>query len=55
MNNPCPVNRRTNREYMKELIRRVDKDSGYIDDRNLKRAPCNPSRNSLWDDPADEG
>ena len=55
VNNPCPVNRRTNREYMKELIRRVDKDSGYIADRNLKRALFNPSRNSLWDDPADEG
>ncbi len=35
---------------MKNLIRSVDKDSGYIADRNLKRAIFHPSRNSLWDD-----
>ncbi len=50
VHNPCPVNHETNREYMKELLRTVDKDSGYIADRNLKRAIFNPSRNSLWDD-----
>ncbi len=50
VHNPCPVNHETNREYMKNLIRSVDKDSGYIADRNLKRAIFHPSRNSLWDD-----
>lgn len=48
--NPCPVNHKTNREYMKELIRKLDKDSGYIAAANIKRAIFNPVRNSLWDD-----
>ena len=50
VHNPCPVNHVTNREYMKNLIRAVDKDSGHIADRNIKRAIFNPDRNSLWDD-----
>ena len=52
--NPCPVNHVTNREYMKDLIRKVDDDSGHIADRNLKRAIFNPNRNSLWDSPNEE-
>lgn len=48
--NPCPVNHKTNREYMKDLLRRLDKDSGYIASTNVKRAIFNPGRNSLWDD-----
>lgn len=50
VHNPCPADHKTNREYMKELIRRLDKDSGHIAARNIKRAIFNPSRNSLWDD-----
>ena len=48
--NPCPVNHATNRESMKDLICKLDKDSGYIAATNIKRAIFNPSRNSLWDD-----
>lgn len=47
--NPCPANHKTNREYIKNLIRTLDKESGYIAADNIKRAIFNPERNSLWD------
>lgn len=50
VHNPCPANHVTNREYMKNLIKQLDKDSGHIAGKNIKRAIFNPDRNSLWDD-----
>lgn len=50
VHNPCPANHVTNREYMKELIKKLDNDSGHIAARNIKRAIFNTDRNSLWDD-----
>lgn len=46
--NPCPVNHATTREYMKELIKKLDVDSGHIASTNIKRAIFNPDRTSLW-------
>lgn len=50
VHNPCPANHVTNREYMKNLIRQLDKDTGHIAGKNIKRAIFNPGRNSLWEE-----
>lgn len=49
VHNPCPVNHETNREAMKNLLRTVDRESGFIAAKNVKRAIFNPSRNDLWE------
>lgn len=46
--NACPANHQTNREYMKQLIKKLDVDSKYIASSSLKKALFNPERNSLW-------
>lgn len=49
VHNPCPANHVTNREYMKNLIKSLNKDIPIAGD-NIKKAIFNPARNNLWDD-----
>lgn len=49
VHNPCPANHKTNREYMKELIKKLNTDIPFAGD-NIKRAIFNPDRNNLWND-----
>ena len=50
LKNPCPVNHKTKREYMKKLIKRFDKEilGAKI---NILGALTNPERNNLWEEP----
>ncbi len=45
---PCPANNETQREYMKNLVRNVQKDIPFARDRMLS-AIINPDRYNLWD------
>lgn len=49
VHNPCPANHVTNREYMKDLIKTLNKQHSSAGD-NIKRAIFHPDRNNLWDD-----
>ncbi len=49
--NLCPANHKTNREYMKKLLRTLDTESGHVAARSLKNAIFHPERNSLWPEP----
>lgn len=46
--NPCPVNKETQREYMKNLIKKLSKDIPMAKEK-IFSAITNPSRISLWD------
>jgi len=46
--NPCPADKQTNREYMKNLIKSVQKDIPIAKERMLG-AITHPERNNLWD------
>lgn len=46
--NPCPANHYTKREYMKDLVKKLQKDIPGVKERML-RAIINPERNNLWD------
>ncbi len=47
--NPCPANHGTQREYMKNLISRIQSDIPFCKDRMFS-AISHPERNSLWDE-----
>ena len=47
MHNPCPANRLTRREYMKDLIKNVCKDIPFARDRIIS-ALISPERYSLF-------
>lgn len=48
LHNPCPANHATQREYMKKLIKHVQKTIPFCKDR-LIGAITHPERNNLWD------
>lgn len=48
MHNPCPANHNTQREYMKKLIKTIQKDIPFAKDRMLS-AVIHPERNNLWE------
>jgi len=50
VHNPCPANKATKREYVKELIKSICKDVPFAKDRMLG-AIYNPERNNLWEKP----
>ena len=47
VNNPCPMNHTSKREYAKELIKHICKDVPFAKDRILG-AIYHPERNNLW-------
>lgn len=47
--NPCPADKHTQREYIKDLIKSIKKDVPFARDRMLS-AIYNPDRNHLFDD-----
>ncbi len=53
VNNPCPMNHVTKREYVKDLIKTICKDIPFAKDRILS-AIYNPERNNLWVKPTDD-
>ena len=48
--NPCPADGGTKRGYAADLLRRLDRETGYLASENIKRAIFNPERNSLWNE-----
>ena len=48
VHNPCPADKHTKREYMKDLIKSLQKDIPFVKDRMLG-AISNPDRYNLWD------
>lgn len=48
VHNPCPADKHTKREYMKNLIKTVQKDIPFVKDRMLG-AISHPERYNLWD------
>ena len=46
--NPCPVNHHTSREYMKNMIKSIEKDIPFVRDRMFK-AITSPDRYNLFD------
>lgn len=48
VNNPCPMNHVSKREYAKDLIKNICKDIPFAKDRILG-AIYHPERNNLWD------
>ena len=48
--NPCPADGGTKRGYVGDLLKRLDKETGYLASENIKRAIFNPERNSLWNE-----
>lgn len=53
VNNPCPMNHVSKREYAKNLIAHICKDIPFAKDRILG-AIYHPERNNLWTKPNDE-
>ncbi len=53
VNNPCPMNHVTKREYVKNLIKTICKDIPFAKDRILS-AIYHPERNNLWTKPSDD-
>ena len=51
--NPCPADKHTQREYVKNLIKSIKKDVPISRDRMLS-AIYNPDRNHLFDDAIDK-
>ena len=47
VHNPCPADKHTKREYMKNLIKDLQKDIPFVKDRMLG-AIANPDRYNLW-------
>lgn len=52
VNNPCPMNHVSKREYAKDLIKHICKDIPFAKDRILG-AIYHPERNNLWVKPTD--
>ncbi len=48
VHNPCPCNRVTKREYMKDLIKKLNRDIPAAKD-SILTALFHPERNNLWD------
>ena len=46
--NPCPADKHTKREYVKDLIKTIQKDIPFVKDRMLG-AISHPERYNLWD------
>ncbi len=53
VNNPCPMNHVSKREYAKDLIKHICQDIPFAKDRILG-AIYHPERNNLWVKPTDE-
>ena len=51
VNNPCPMNQESQREYMKNLIKDICKDIPFAKQRILG-AIYHPERNNLWEKPS---
>ena len=51
--NPCPANHHTRREYVKNLIATIKQDIPIAKDRMIA-AITHPERNNLWDETCDE-
>ncbi len=47
VHNPCPMNHYSQREYMKNLVKKINADIPGAKDR-MMNAVCHPERNSLW-------
>lgn len=45
---PCPMDRETKREYMKQLVKHIQKDIPFVKDRMFS-AIISPERYNLWD------
>ena len=50
--NPCPADSDSRRCYIKQLLRTLDRENGFIASGNIKRAIFHPERNSLWSVPS---
>lgn len=50
MKNPCPADKHTRREYVKDLIKSITKEIPFAADR-MKSAIFHPERNNLWNPP----
>ena len=50
--NPCPADSDSRRSYIKQLLRTLDRENGFIASGNIKRAIFHPERNSLWSVPS---
>jgi tRNA(Ile)-lysidine synthase TilS/MesJ len=50
LNNPCPANKNTKREYIKNLLKTIGADIPFAQKRILS-AITHPERNNLWDTP----
>ncbi len=48
VHNPCPANKHTQREYMKQLLKNLEKDNPDIQQR-FANAIMHPERYNLWD------
>lgn len=53
LHNPCPVNHKTQREYVKNLLKEIRKDVPIVND-NVLNALLHPERNNLIKKPTDE-
>ena len=47
--NPCPADKHTQRQYMKDLIKKIQEDIPFAPER-IAAAISNPDRYNLWDD-----
>ena len=47
LHNPCPADKHTKREYMKNLIKQIRKDIPFVQD-NMLNALTNKDRNNLF-------
>lgn len=50
LHNPCPADKHTKREYMKDLLKYIRKDVPFAND-NVLKALINPERNNLIEKP----
>lgn len=46
--NPCPADKHTQRQYMKDLIHKIQEDIPFVKERMFS-AVCHPERYNLWD------
>ncbi|MBR2376516.1 MAG: tRNA 2-thiocytidine(32) synthetase TtcA [Clostridia bacterium] len=53
LHNPCPADKHTKREYMKDLLKYIRKDVPFAND-NVLKALINPERNNLIEKPKKE-
>ena len=53
IHNPCPADKHTKREYIKNLLKEMQKENPKIQE-NILSAITHPDRNNLWDDKKDK-